>query len=205
MASAAVGFLVRLGGFVFTSAHVWAVIRRFPNSLPYKFITRALWTPTMMITSFNCNSIDDYVVLGSIPIEEDDFCHIRNEYGVDKIISLNEDWELVASGTLHLQADIERIHLPTPDFNPPSLEVIEDAVNILLHPDGETNRCYVHCKAGKGRSAVVVVCYVMVRYNMNVDKAVSFVKTHRPAISLNEQQLDAIHRYYLEYVLKPHT
>lgn len=204
MASASI-IAIRFGGFLFTSAQVWAVIRRFPESLPFKFITRMIWTPTMLLSSFNCDPIDDYVILGSIPRIEDDFIHIKERYGVNKIMSMNENWELVAVGDEDPSSlGIDRVQLSTPDFNPPSLDVIKRAVEIL-HSDLEIkeNRYYIHCKAGKGRSAVIVICYVMTRYSMNVDTAIEFVRKHRPSISLNEQQIDAIKQYYCKVILAP--
>lgn len=208
--ASATSLVIRFGGLLFTSAQVWAVIRRFPESLPFKFITRMIWTPTMLLSSFNCDPIDDYVILGSIPRDEDDFIHIKETYGVNKIMTMNEDWELVAvgdDGTKRTTLGIDRIQLATPDFNPPSLDVIKRAVDILQadREGGEIeNRYYIHCKAGKGRSAVIVVCYVLSRYNMDVDTAIKYVKRHRPSVSLNEQQIDAIQQYYCKEVLAAH-
>ena len=199
--ASATSLVIRLGGILFTSSQVWAVIRRFPESMPFKFITRIIWTPTMMLSSFNCDPIDDYVILGSIPRDEDDFIHIKKLYGVNNIMTMNEDWELAAvGGQSGIGVGIDRVQLATPDFNPPSLDVIKRAVDILHADLGSKNIYYIHCKAGKGRSAVIVVCYVMYRYYMNVDEAIKFVKRHRPSVSLNEQQIDAIQQYYCKVI-----
>lgn len=63
---------------------------------------------------------------------------------------------------------------------------------------------YTHCKAGRGRSATVVICYILKYWNTlfpnspspTVDSAIAFVKSKRPVINLNASQRAAIHTYF---------
>ena len=49
----------------------------------------------------------------------------------------------------------------TIDFQPPSLASISAGLKVIDVCKQHRNGVYVHCKAGKGRSAIVVACYLM--------------------------------------------
>ena len=49
----------------------------------------------------------------------------------------------------------------TIDFQPPSLASISAGIKIIDAAKQRRHGVYVHCKAGKGRSAIVVACYLM--------------------------------------------
>lgn len=195
--------------FTMGSTILWSYIRKSPHSLPFKFITRAIWYPTLLITSFNYDIIDDYIILGSIPRNSEDLVSLKNE-GVTNIMSMNEDWELNEVPVSDLDGDewigIERVKYPTPDFNPPSLETLKSAVDTLVSTTSFTDtrensvnrkvKYYVHCKAGKGRSAIVVICYMMKKHNWDPDTAIKFVKKHRNCISLNESQIQSVYEFH---------
>jgi atypical dual specificity phosphatase len=48
---------------------------------------------------------------------------------------------------------------------------------------------YVHCKAGRGRSTVVVIAFLMQHRHMSLEDAIAFVKTKRPHVSLHPKQM----------------
>jgi len=50
---------------------------------------------------------------------------------------------------------------------------INDALN-------QNKKVLVHCMAGQQRSAAVVVCFLIWKYNMDLFKAIEFVKSKRP-------------------------
>lgn len=196
--------------FTMGSSILWSYIRKSPHSLPFKFITRAIWYPTLLITSFNYDIIDDYIILGSIPRDSKDLVSLKNE-GVTNIMSMNEDWELNEVPISDLDDDewigIERVKFSTPDFNPPSLDTLKSAVDTLISNNNFYNKVkyYVHCKAGKGRSAIVVICYMIKKNNWEPETAINFVKKHRNCISLNEAQIQSIYDFHSNYKPRART
>ena len=58
------------------------------------------------------------------------------------------------------QAQIEQLRIPTVDFTPPTLEMVEQAVEFIKQQIAQGHTVYVHCKAGRGRSATVVACWL---------------------------------------------
>ena len=53
----------------------------------------------------------------------------------------------------------------------------------------EGGRVYVHCKAGKGRSSSLVLCYLISKYGYTVDEALVFLRTKRKQIDLGPNQI----------------
>ena len=51
--------------------------------------------------------------------------------------------------------------LETVDFQPPSLENIGQGLEVIDQVKTTGNSVYLHCKAGKGRSAVMAACYLI--------------------------------------------
>lgn len=70
----------------------------------------------------------------------------------------------------------------------------------VMHPGGPTpgetegtrgaskRVCYVHCKAGKGRSWLTVMCYLTTRMSMSVEEADAFVRCRRPQVNPSATQ-----------------
>ena len=55
---------------------------------------------------------------------------------------------------------------------------------------------YVHCKAGRTRSATLVGCYLMNRYGWTPERAVEFMREKRPHILLHSKQWDALRTFH---------
>ena len=56
---------------------------------------------------------------------------------------------------------VQRHWFSTIDFQPPSLPAIWSGVRVIDECGRKKESVYVHCKAGKGRSTIVVACYLM--------------------------------------------
>lgn len=59
---------------------------------------------------------------------------------------------------------------------------------------------YVHCKAGRGRSTTLVICYLIRQMRMSPEDAYAFVRTKRPQVGLAEGQWAAVR----EVIPSPH-
>ena len=63
---------------------------------------------------------------------------------------------------------VTQLHLATVDFNnAPSQEMLRKGVEFIEEMNQNQNSVYVHCKAGRGRSATLATCYIMkVKYEV---------------------------------------
>jgi atypical dual specificity phosphatase len=143
--------------------------------------------------------IDEHCILGALPMERNYKQIIENEK-IKAILTLNEDHELYYSipkneWTRH---GINYLQVPIKDYiGVADLEQIKQSVD-FIKKHKEKNECvYVHCKAGRYRSALIVACYLISTKNMKPEQAISFLVTLRPHVILNvKRQLNAMHSYY---------
>lgn len=78
------------------------------------------------------------------------------------------------------------VNIPTPDRTPIKDDVLDQAVEVMHQQISLDKRIYVHCNAGVGRSAVVVICYLMKYHKMSAHEATEFVNSKR-LISATEE------------------
>lgn len=78
--------------------------------------------------------------------------------------------------------------LPVLDNAAPSLRQLEQGVQWLMEAL-RNGRVYVHCAAGHGRSATVVLAYLMaIGMVLDVEEGIAFLKARRPGVRLNAAQ-----------------
>lgn len=114
----------------------------------------------------------------------------------------DEYGRLSASGITHVidlrkesDADIEQLkalgieqrHVPVPDNGAPSIAQLVNIADFLDEADQDRS-IYVHCKGGFGRAATVAVGLLVLRGDILHD-AITQMRTARPEIRLNEEQL----------------
>ena len=66
------------------------------------------------------------------------------------------------------QLGMRHLRLPTTDHFEPSVEDLERAVQFIAEHEALGKKVYVHCRAGHGRSAAVVLAWLLTK-NPNVD------------------------------------
>jgi protein-tyrosine phosphatase len=170
---------------------------KYEASLAYTKLnpSNAWWTK---IAPFN-------IYLGALPLKNEGHLDDIVALGVTDVLSMVEDFEL-EDGWFNQpikRADWEDNgivvkHIQAIDFLPLKQEEIEEGVEYLNASLQEGRTVYVHCKAGRGRSASIVISYLMKYEGLSFDEAFAFVKEQRPHINLNQQQRQAIFDYFAE-------
>jgi atypical dual specificity phosphatase len=146
---------------------------------------------------------DKKIILGALPFHERKHVERLKSLGVGGVLTLNKPFELQPNliGTPVQPCDwllnnVESLHIPTPDFCPPSPEEIKLGIEFMKKIINSGKSVYVHCKAGRGRSVVAVVCYLMEIDNMTVEEAIDYVKKRRPQINMGKIQQNICYSYY---------
>ena len=71
----------------------------------------------------------------------------------DNLFLFCQDWNSLG---------VKQLRLPTVDFdNAPSIPQIKKGLEFIEHFIEKGESVYVHCKAGRGRSVVLVMCYLI--------------------------------------------
>ncbi|KAG9510211.1 Phosphatidylglycerophosphatase and protein-tyrosine phosphatase 1 [Fragariocoptes setiger] len=130
--------------------------------------------------------IDDKIILGALPWKSlrDELVEGKNIRGV---VSMNENFELlllkpwVMSGDDWAQCGVKFLQLPTQDiFETPSQDMLKQGVDFIMSFVPKHNELvYVHCKAGRTRSATLVACYLIKRNNWTPEQAFDLMKSKR--------------------------
>lgn len=152
------------------------------------------------------DEITPNIVLGALPLHEH-FDAIKNE-NVNSILSMVDAFEL-ENETFDIihgwqGTGLDHKHIETPDFIGVENHKIQEGVEFLEQQIQENKKVYVHCKAGRGRSASVVAAYLLkhgvgkkgsldyIPPNADLLEIYTFLKSKRPQVNLNRNQQNAI-------------
>ena len=73
------------------------------------------------------------------------------------------------------------------------LDIVKEMIYEVKH---EKKRVLVHCHAGKGRTGVVIACYLMFKYHIKADEAVNKVREKRPKCIESKSQMEYCKRFF---------
>ncbi|TDH65286.1 hypothetical protein CCR75_000692 [Bremia lactucae] len=140
--------------------------------------------------------IEPKLMLGALPLQNKSHMEqlVKGE-GVKAVVTMNQPFELLpnlistpVSPEEWKKARIAQCFGPTDDFSSPSLETLERCVNFVYENVIQQKITYVHCKAGRGRSTIVVVAFLVQYRSLSVEEAYQFVKSKRPHVRLHSKQ-----------------
>jgi hypothetical protein len=156
---------------------------------------------TLNQLKFNGNLWDEIIkfdksslILGELPIYKGIYGYFeRNDIdtlvklGVKAVLSVTEIFENNTEGYIYSpimpsdwkKANVKHYQIPSSDYCTMHLEQIQKAVE-FIHWNIKNNRTiYVHCKSGKSRSFLVVLCYLIKYLGYNCFDAINHVKSKR--------------------------
>ncbi|KAH0889521.1 hypothetical protein HID58_051950 [Brassica napus] len=170
---------------------------------------RALFYPTLVYNVVRnkveaefhwWDRVAQFILLGAVPFQSD--VPRLKELGVCGVITLNEPYETLVPSSLYKSYCIDHLVIATRDYCfAPSMEAICQAVDFIHRNASLGKTTYVHCKAGRGRSTTVVICYLVQHKHMTPEAAYDYVKSIRPRVKLATTQWKAVLEYYHVKVL----
>ncbi|TXG51190.1 hypothetical protein EZV62_023714 [Acer yangbiense] len=139
--------------------------------------------------------VDEFVLLGAVPFPSD-VPHLKKN-GVGGVVTLNEPYETLVPTSLYHAHSIDHLVIPTRDYCfAPSFSDICQALDFMHENALSSRTTYVHCKAGRGRSTTIVICYLVQHKQMTPDEAYEYVRSIRPRVLLAPAQWQAVQEYY---------
>ncbi|KAG0460376.1 hypothetical protein HPP92_020673 [Vanilla planifolia] len=141
------------------------------------------------------DEVDQFLLLGAVPFPGD-VPHLK-QIGVGGVITMNEPYETLVPTSLYHAYGIEHLVLPTRDYLfAPSFGDICRAVDFIHNNVSCGKTTYVHCKAGRGRSTTIVICYLVKYRQMTPSAAYEYVRSNRPRVLLASSQWQAVLKYH---------
>lgn len=110
--------------------------------------------------------VNDVLIRGSKLDDQSEYATLRHQ-GVKAMV------DLTAEGTLDEELatpnGLRLLNLKIIDNTPPTVEQMEEFLRFVTNPDNQP--CYVHCRAGVGRTGVAVAVYRMAVEGWSADRA----------------------------------
>ncbi|KAL7120991.1 hypothetical protein ACP275_02G156000 [Erythranthe tilingii] len=165
---------------------------------------RALFYPTLLYNVVRnkiqsefrwWDRVHEYLLLGAVPFPTD--VPRLKALGVGGVVTLNEPYETLVPTSLYHDHCIEHLVIATRDYLfAPSHADICQAVAFIHDNEVCGKTTYVHCKAGRGRSTTIVLCYLVKHKQMTPQAAYNYVRAIRPRVLLAPAQWQAVQDYY---------
>lgn len=102
--------------------------------------------------------MDDTVIVGVAPVGGQVAPHRLHRMGVRGVINLCDEFR--GPRRQYSRLGMKELWLPTVDHFEPSVASLRAAVDFIAEHKERGEKVYVHCKAGHGRSAAVVFCWL---------------------------------------------
>ncbi|TWT51339.1 hypothetical protein Pla22_41160 [Rubripirellula amarantea] len=125
------------------------------------------------------DAIDEHVIVGAYPFAAD--VKAMSEAGVKAVVNTCEEY--AGPQLRYDQFGIEQLRIPTTDFTHPRLDDVVTAVEFVQRHVALGNTVYIHCKAGRARSATVAICWLMKYRGLSAADAQAELLRCRPHIN----------------------
>ncbi len=125
------------------------------------------------------DSVDENIILGAYPFAAD--VPSLAQAGVKAVVNTCHEYQGPVEA--YEKYKISQLHIPTTDFTHPSPADVNLAVSFINEHVQQDHRVYVHCKAGRARSATVVACWLIQRYDISADQAQQRMLDARPHVN----------------------
>ena len=122
--------------------------------------------------------VDEHIILGALPFKST-VPEMAAE-GVRGVVNCCEEY----SGPVQAyeQAGIRQLRIPTIDFTPPKAEDIMRSIEFINEFAARNESVYIHCKAGRARSATVALCWLVTQRGMTPAQAQAHLIKSRPNV-----------------------
>ncbi|XP_026705145.1 phosphatidylglycerophosphatase and protein-tyrosine phosphatase 1 [Athene cunicularia] len=124
----------------------------------------------------------------------------RPTENVRAVVALNEEYEtrfLCCSAQEWEAMGVEQLRLSTVDLTGvPTLENLRKGVEFILKHRACGNSVYVHCKAGRSRSATLVAAYLIQVHHWSPQEAIEAIAKIRPHILIRHKQVQVLETFH---------
>ncbi len=125
------------------------------------------------------------------------------ELGIGAVLSLVEPFENHAKGFFisavtpeeWKSKTIRHLQISSPDFETIPLDKIDQGVEFIHWNLEAGHSVYGQCKAGRGRSGLIELCYLIKYQHMSAEQALQKLKTERPQVSIGADKWATVKEY----------
>ena len=153
------------------------------------------------------NQITKNIFLGAVPLKSLNHEKLFKEKNITSILSIIEEKETtkktVFTTPINLsywkKNDFSHLHIPIKDRYPLSSIDLQKAADFIHREVSSNKKIYVHCTAGRSRSAMVIIAYLLKYKKMDLTEAYKFLKSKRRVLFINYSQRIALKKVTPNY------
>jgi atypical dual specificity phosphatase len=168
---------------------------------PERFYARLVYYPTLVYNLLLgrvlhirhwWDQVDPHCWLGAVPLWQDPV-KLR-ELGITGVVNMCEEY--VGPTDQYDRLGIEQLWLPTTDFVHPSAAMVQQGAEFIERHRQLGGATYVHCKAGRARSATVVLWWLVKYCGLSLQQAQERLLKARPHVNATVFQRPVIQQLY---------
>jgi len=137
------------------------------------------------------DKIDPLVLLGGYPFASD--AQRLYDAGVRAVV--NTCQEYCGPVSEYKRLGIDQFHMPTTDFTHPQLDDVQAAVEFVEKHVRRGEAVYIHCKAGRARSATVALCWLIKYRGLSPADAQKHLLTARAHVNPTVDQRPVVQQF----------
>ncbi|EGG19044.1 phosphatidylinositol phosphatase [Cavenderia fasciculata] len=139
--------------------------------------------------------VDDHVWIGSAPMPWD--VPLLKQNRIEAVVNMCDEYYGPLS--VYEKLGIRSIRFDVVDHYEPSVGEIASAIQFIEQAVQNNQNVLVHCKAGRGRSAAVLICWIAYSKNMSLDHAQKYLQDHRPRVRKTLYRQKNVLAFYSKY------
>ncbi|MEL7496352.1 MAG: dual specificity protein phosphatase family protein [Planctomycetota bacterium] len=136
------------------------------------------------------------VIVGAFPFARD--VPKMASDGVKAVVNTCEEYPGPVEA--YSRYDIDQFRMPTVDFTHPEYEDVCRAVEFVQNHVDRGDVVYIHCKAGRARSATVAICWLMKSQQISAVEAQRWLLEKRPHINPRLTQRSVVQKFEKDFV-----
>ena len=140
--------------------------------------------------------IDERIIIGAFPLRSV-VPDLRTE-GVRAVVNMCNEYDGPTQS--YAELGITQLRLQVVDFVSPTLEHIDKAIDFMNAHANRGESVYVHCKAGRGRSGTVVLCWLIQAKEMSPNQAQELLLEKRPQILKRLCDRQVVQEFYQRHI-----
>jgi len=138
--------------------------------------------------------VNDDILLGALPFKSD--AQRLHDLGISAVVNTCDEY--AGPEAEYARLGIEQFRMPTPDYVSPQYEDVAKGVAFIEQKIAEGKKVFVHCKAGRGRSATLVACY-LVKHGATPDEAQELLTSKRHQVLKRIALREVVKRFYAQF------
>jgi atypical dual specificity phosphatase len=134
--------------------------------------------------------VDERVLVGAFPSARD--VEALAALGVRGVVNLCAEAE--GPRAAYARLGLEELYLPVIDFASPDEQQTSQALAFIARHVASGARVYVHCKAGRGRSATIALCWLVEHERISAEEAMRKLRAVNPWIIAGIERREVVQR-----------